>query len=410
MSKANNLVLGFLVPNEISEELLKSNASAFQLQTQIFASNFVRTLNCGAGAVHALSAMPIADFPKSKIIFSSFIYSNDDFELLVIYPIPFVNLIILKHITRFITSFLKFNSLRLAQRYQNVFIHGVHTPFLLVGVFSKYFFRDNVIVIITDPPSVITKADGFFRRVLKRVDRLLISSLVKMIGKSVCLSDELIKTYGLSKDSSIVVSGFIDDEYVKVGYKRIGNIKSNELLEIRRIIYAGSLSESYGIKTLINSIICHKEICFEMVFYGTGDLVSEIKKLSVCDNRIKYGGVLAPSKMREEFSKSDFLINPRPARSFQSVNSFPSKIFEYILSGTPLISTNLESFPSELKKYLVLSKGDDAESLANAIVYALSMTKDELCQNSLGALKFVESHFSARANFDKLNPLLRNIS
>ena len=61
----------------------------------------------------------------------------------------FINLLVLKHLTRFIACVLALP--RLMRRYQVdwLFVHGTHTPFLLFGLLAK-FCGKKLVIVLTD--------------------------------------------------------------------------------------------------------------------------------------------------------------------------------------------------------------------------------------------------------------------
>ena len=80
--------------------------------------------------------------------------------------------------------------------------------------------------------------------------------------------------------------------------------------------------------------------------------------------------------------KASLLVNVRdPDEAFTSY-SFPSKTIEYMLSGTPLLTTRLPGIPKEYDKYLILIEDNLPQTIASGIETAFRMTSE--ARQSLG--------------------------
>ena len=80
--------------------------------------------------------------------------------------------------------------------------------------------------------------------------------------------------------------------------------------------------------------------------------------------------------------KASLLVNVRdPNEAFTSY-SFPSKTIEYMLSGTPLLTTRLPGIPKEYDKYLILIEDNLPQTIASGIETAFRMTSE--ARQSLG--------------------------
>ena len=80
--------------------------------------------------------------------------------------------------------------------------------------------------------------------------------------------------------------------------------------------------------------------------------------------------------------KASLLVNVRdPNEAFTSY-SFPSKTIEYMLSGTPLLTTRLPGIPKEYDKYLILIEDNLPQTIASGIETAFRMSSE--ARQSLG--------------------------
>ena len=82
-------------------------------------------------------------------------------------------------------------------------------------------------------------------------------------------------------------------------------------------------------------------------------------------------------------------MNPRPTTEEFTKYSFPSKNMEYMVSGTPLLTTRLPGMPKEYYPYVFLIEDETIDGYAKALADALSRTEDELVNFGQKAKKFV---------------------
>ena len=83
------------------------------------------------------------------------------------------------------------------------------------------------------------------------------------------------------------------------------------------------------------------------------------------------------------------LVNPRPTSEEFTRYSFPSKILEYMMSGTPVITTKILGIPKEYDKYLFYFYADDPLSMANDLRKLMDMSLKDLSRKGRDAREFV---------------------
>ena len=125
------------------------------------------------------------------------------------------------------------------------------------------------------------------------------------------------------------------------------------------------------------------------MFYGNGPYVDEL--ISVCeqDPRIEYRGLAENEVIVAEEKKASLLVNPRPTDQDFVKYSFPSKNLEYMLSGTPLLTTDLPGMPIEYHQYVYLFDKQSVDGYAESIKKVMSIPKERLKEKGLEARNFV---------------------
>lgn len=138
---------------------------------------------------------------------------------------------------------------------------------------------------------------------------------------------------------------------------------SNELIKNKKedskktkIFFGGALTEINGIHHLIRLIEKSPDFC-EYTICGDGDYKDKLIELQKKNpNKLKFLGPVSHSYVLELEHNSDYVIMLRDTDSkmgqYHSNYSLPSKIFEYMLSGTPIILNKYNAIPKELSKFI----------------------------------------------------------
>lgn len=137
------------------------------------------------------------------------------------------------------------------------------------------------------------------------------------------------------------------------------------------ILYAGAISKECGIDRLAAAFSqIHTD--YELHLYGNGNYADELKKFSSDYSNIMYGGMIDNRTVLRYEQEASLLVNPRPVNSTFSRYSFPSKNLEYMSSGTPLLTTKLQSMPTEYVPYVYLFPDDTVEGIQAGLEQALN--------------------------------------
>ena len=188
----------------------------------------------------------------------------------------------------------------------------------------------------------------------KIINKLMQSQYQKMDG-FVFLTDEMSKLDAFKNKPYVVIEGLVDTA-----------IKEKTKLD-KYIMYAGALRKEYGLERLVKAFHEIKSKNINLLLFGNGDYVDEIKKESKKDPRIKYMGKKSLDEIYEYERNATLLINPRFAESEFTKYSFPSKNLEYMLSGTPVLTGKLPGMPKEYNDYVYLIQDDSTNSLKESI-------------------------------------------
>ncbi|WP_075981923.1 glycosyltransferase [Bacillus massilinigeriensis] len=157
----------------------------------------------------------------------------------------------------------------------------------------------------------------------------------------------------------------------------------------KAIMYAGTLSYEYGIKNILDAFNQIEDQELELWIFGDGDMREYIEKLSLSDRRIKYFGFKPRNIVFEYEKRAQLLINARNPKDEYTHFSFPSKTFEYMVSGTPFLTTKIPCIPDEYHKYLYFVEYNNIVDLKNKMIEILNKPKQELEEFGDNARRFI---------------------
>lgn len=377
------LVIGTFLDHKLIEKY--NNISKSNSKVSIAAVKYSKLIsegfryNLGEDSDHLFMA-PIGAYPNCrKILWTRGIIDGVKY-------IRFINIIILKQVTVSFYLFLyllKWSFINRSEKKVVVFTF-IYLPFLCSIIPFKIFSKINFVSFVPDMPSYefsYSENDGFLKR--------------KLIPAYISLSNQMI---GLL-DYFIFITKYMKNVFpnrphcVMEGVVDIAkeNTAAIEKLENKKaVMYAGALFEKFGITTLLEAF---SQISgdFELWLFGTGDAVSEIKNKAAQDARIKYFGTLPNEQVLNFQKKAALLINPRFSSEDFTKYSFPSKLLEYLSSGTPALTTRLPGIPDDYKDKFYFIDDESVEGFKCALEKSLKKSTQELHDFGIQGKYFVNS-------------------
>jgi len=141
-------------------------------------------------------------------------------------------------------------------------------------------------------------------------------------------------------------------------------------------LFSGALTEYNGIKNLIEAFHLIENVDVFLDIYGDGYLKEYVNQASQNDKRIRYHGRVDNKKVLRYQREAWLLINPRNTEDIVSKVTFPSKTFEYLLSGTPVLSTRLNGYTEEYNGTMFFIDNNSPEEIAKAITSLINNKAD----------------------------------
>ncbi|WP_241781833.1 glycosyltransferase [Paenibacillus sp. DMB5] len=176
----------------------------------------------------------------------------------------------------------------------------------------------------------------------------------------------------------------------------------------KAIMHAGTLSHEYGVGNIIEAFLKIQDDNLELWLFGDGNMREAIEVASSVDSRIHYFGFKPQKEVFEYEKKAMLLINVRNPRDLYTKYSFPSKTFEYMVSGTPFLTTKLEGIPSEYYNYIYTIESNEVDLVKEKILGVLGKSQRELDEFGENARNYVLNNKNTNMQLAKVVKLLKN--
>lgn len=247
----------------------------------------------------------------------------------------------------------------------------------LCGIITSRKKHIPSIAIVTDIPEYMDEGrETIFTRIT--------SWLMSKYDGYVLLTEAMNKHVNLNAKPYIIMEGLCDAESLS-NAQECEKCKNGSFT----CVYTGSLSKNTGIEELVDAFADEDLKCADLRIYGGGQLAEKLKKYEKRYANINYMGIVNNKEAVKAQRKADLLINPRPTDISYGNLSFPSKIMEYMVSGTPVLTTRLPGIPREYFEYMYTVDDNSISSLQDAIKMIMGYTAEERENKGKRARKYV---------------------
>lgn len=239
-----------------------------------------------------------------------------------------------------------------------IITHTLYLQSIVACRIFKWIHKDvTVVSMIPDLPQYTSNEKISSSPMLKLLYDIYIKISEKVKGcvdGYVCFSKHQMEKLDRSKPF-IVMEGFSDGS-THEEMKRV-------LPKDKKILfYAGNLKSNSGVWDFAKAFLKAELKDTEFWICGNGEQREKIEKLN--SEKIKVLGVLSREEVYYIEKNSYLLINPRPITEMFSRYAFPSKLIEYMSSGTPVLTSHLPCIPQEYDDYLYYLEDNNIDSMA----------------------------------------------
>lgn len=239
----------------------------------------------------------------------------------------------------------------------------------------------RIFLIITDLPQFMDLGQSKLKAFLKRIDGIGIKRMQGKFDGFILYAEKMARALDIPKPKYLVMEGSFDASELKA--PKTGK-------KTKAIMYSGTLDMQYGIDLLLKAFMSVEDADAQLWLTGGGNAVEYIKDCAARDSRIHFFGFLpSRAEVLDKQAQAAALVNMRLPSEVASAYCFPSKLFEYMASGTPVLSFALEGIPEEYYEHLVMINDESTAAVRAAIERVLDMDAEAAARIGDGAKRFV---------------------
>ena len=268
----------------------------------------------------------------------------------------------------------------------HIVMYAVIPPFeqALLALKKRYGFK--IVTICSEIPELRRYGSSIPSRIKKKI----LTHYNEQFDGYVLFSDAMKEVVRVGNKPCLVMEGIGPDiRSVPVAGKK--NI----------VMYAGGLAPDNNIPLLIKC--CQQiDIIDEIWICGVGPDENRIKEMAAKDARVKYFGRVPNEEVLEMESQAKVLVNFRNPDERLTRYSFPSKILEYISSGSLVMSTQLIGIPKEYFEYIVPISIEDEDMIAYELKKSLNMSDEDYLSKCKRAQMFMANNKNYNIQAERL--------
>ncbi len=263
-----------------------------------------------------------------------------------------------------------------------IIMYAVNPLFMIPLLFLKKKYNLEIITICSEVPKYRRWKKTFLALLKKKIQIYFNSKFDKYI----LLSKHMVSEIDLKKRPYMVLEG--------IGAEVIFQEESLSDRKKNIVMYAGGLAKDNNINLLIEAC-SHLKTLDELWICGVGECEEEVIKSSENNPKIKYFGRVDHQRVLEMQRKAKVLVNLRNPNEILTKYSFPSKIIEYMSSGTITLSTRLEGIPDDYFNYIVSLDSLDVNELKDKLYNIFNLGNDEYLKISRNSQLFIQKEKTA---------------
>lgn len=256
------------------------------------------------------------------------------------------------------------------KRYQGgelkVLVYSMRSaPMATACYIKKKIPTAKVYLIVTDLPQFMDLGQSKLKAALKKIDWISIKRMQKKFDEFILYAPKMAEFLKIPNGKWMLMEGSYDPSE---------SVADESTSKKKAVMYSGKLDKEYGIPMLLDAFMQLEDKEAELWLTGGGNAEDYIKECASKDKRIKlYGFLPSRGDVLNLQKQASLLVNMRLPSEPASAYCFPSKLFEYMATGVPVMSFKLEGIPEEYYPYLIMVEDESKGALKEAMEKSLIM-------------------------------------
>lgn len=398
----NILLIGSLVPMDLYDQLINSSKSKPSNAPENFQMSFAKGMEENLQKLDVLSFPVFASYPNGPCLFWKKARYSIGKSTRILCP-GFVNAPVLKQLGIYLhTYFGILRWLKGKKNEQNYVILYSDYPVYAKAARAACKHRNvKCVLLMTDMATF-----SYYPH------KMSLSTLLRLSMEKICIADY--RKY----DGYILLSKYMESAMkiedlpttVMEGFSDISAFDFEETKTDRKVfMYAGSLTKVYNVDVLIEAFL-KTSIDADLWVFGGGELENEIKDAEKKDPRIIFRGKVPRDELLHAMKKANVLLNIKSSQVEHTKYAFPSKLLEYMASGTAALTTKVAGIPEEYYPYLMTITDETVDGVAKTIEEVNEIPEEQLRELGEKAYRFVAEEKNCGTQAEKIIAFLQGLS
>lgn len=397
--------VGSVVPTEMGQ-----GTRAFSPAGNKFQANLLAHLAGSAGAsVETFTMRPMAAYPGDRVVAYGGGRAVLDGAGAAARLVPFVNVRGVKEATAaaaFMAHLGRWAAARRASGPRALLVYNLFSPLALPVLATARAWRVPAVAVVADLPFVYSFRG--VKGVLERVDFKAQLAMLRRFDGLVVLTRHIAEDYAPGVPWMLMEGAVAPGDRDAPEPDRGDGPAPGE----RVAMYSGMLNEMNGIPALLDAFARLREPGWRFWIYGGGPLAHRVEEAARLDPRIEYHpwGRVPAAEVRRRQRQATVLVNPRPSAQRVNRYTFPSKLMEYLASGTATVSTAMPGIPDEYHAHLELARDETPDGLAQAIRRAAMRPEAERAARGARTREWVLREKGWERQAERIGEFLRSLA
>ncbi len=346
--------------------------------------------------IDIVSFHPYKSFHRSKKLFVK-TTKEQLFDKVDLWQVGYINVPVIKQLIIPLVTYFKAKSL-LVDDSDVLFAYDMYPNQGVPMTLLRKKVKDKTLCLLADlSVGQVEKQRGFKKLLRKAYESNTLSNMRKC-KNYIALNENAMKKYAPHANYIIVDGGIEPSEFIEKECVWAGKEKN--------VIYTGALVDYSGIMNLIKAIELVEDESIVLDIYGSGALQSEVEKAAAENKRIRFHGSVDNKTAMKAQQSAWLLANPRPIGSEIAKVTFPSKIFEYLMSERPVMTTCLNGFSKDYDELLYWIDGETPEDIAACINKISAVDSEVLLERAKAARQYLLKNKTWEINAKKIHKFI----
>ncbi|AFU45175.1 glycosyl transferase group 1 protein [Acidovorax sp. KKS102] len=207
---------------------------------------------------------------------------------------------------------------------------------LPIACFYKLFSNSRLIYDAHELETEQTGGKSLRKSLSKWLEKRLINCHDLMFAVSESIADWYANEYKIARPSVILNAPHKREIKINNHFREQLGIRNNQTI----LLYQGGLAPGRGIHLILDAFKARSDDKVVAVFMGYGPLEEHIKKAALQQQNIFFHPAVKPQVVLEYTASADIGINLIENTCLNHEYCMPNKLFEYIMTGLPVLTSN----------------------------------------------------------------------